>query len=268
MSIKFSGKKSVRTALVCGAVAVFASGCSIGPTTYGTGELVEVGFVKDVTNLVTFGAVGKKEKKRIIYNERGALVIPPEDVVADIPRPIQKLDQVDDNFPGRADEIAAIEQQKARKEKKASPNSFIGAPNARPLAGATDVEDNEFNKTKKQRRKKEVVDNGSFGDQVNAAVGSSQPLSPEEALKTREKLAKERGVPIESIPNTFEERSILERAGLVKGNQAGRQQRLTDVPVEYRTVETAGGPTTAAGVDELIDGKKKKKKKKKRFIFF
>lgn len=244
--------------IVLGSLAV--SGCAINTPTYGTGESVELGLLRDVTSLATFGQFGKREQPRIQYLERGSLVVPQEIAKADIPKPTSKVDQVDASFPGRAQEIAEQKRKEERKKRPVVQNPFIGSPNAQAVFN-TGVEEEVLDTS--EEAKKLLADRGEAST-VNASIGEDSLARPRESLKTREDLAKELGVPVESLPGAIDEKSILERAGLRQPSSPGRQERLTDVPVEYRTVKTADAGENK-DVDALINPKKKKKK---RFIFF
>lgn len=262
MNTKFGKSKLRKNAFFVGGLAVLVSGCGVAPTTYGTGESVEVGLARDIAGLASFGTIGKKEKERISYTERPNLVVPPTAGAPAIPAPIDKVDQVEDSFPGREAELAAIEQRKLDKEREASPNQFIGSPNARPLS---DIPNNQNVFSQKKKDQELLADRGenrSFGQSANDANTNI----PREILKTRQDLADELGIPVEQLPKTFEEQSLLERAGLVRNGGPNRSERLTDVPREYRTIQRTSSINEQQEVDELLSDKKKKKKK--RFIFF
>ncbi|MEM8838251.1 MAG: hypothetical protein AAGE89_09175 [Pseudomonadota bacterium] len=254
-------KTKTRAVAVCALAAFGASGCALQTATYGTGEATEVALMRDVTGLVSFGTLGNKERERISYNERGELIIPPKEVMASMPAPIDTVDEVDESFPGRKEEIAAVKRREERSKRDAIPNQAIGSANAQPLAGSELGDANRFSEDEEDV--KLLADTGFGDEEVNARIGANSVSKPRESLKTREDLAKELGVPIESIPQSIEERSLLERAGLVRPKGPGRQQRLTDVPVEYRTVQTSTSATNQANQENLdvILGEKKKDKK-------
>lgn len=246
--------KLVRSVAVLAICGLGAGACSINTATYGTGESVELGLARDLAGLATFGALGREKQKPISYRERPPLVLPSKEQRANIPEPITKVDAVDDNFPGRQQELARIERVEASKNREPIANSLLGTNRAQPLhlTKGNDIE-----------RKGEV------DEQVNAAVGSTVPLGPRELAKSPETIAKERGVTVEELPESLQgdlirNRSLLERAGLVERKRVRRgAPALTEVPTEYRTVNTSQADPE---VEQLLSGKKKKKKK--RFIFF
>lgn len=80
-----------RTALL-GCICIAAAGCSVSTASYGTGTSVEKAVARDFTKLATFGLVDPgKSNEKIVYKERGTLVIPSEDELAVIPQPGQHL---------------------------------------------------------------------------------------------------------------------------------------------------------------------------------
>lgn len=249
--------KTIRSARFVAAiltVSVCAAGCSVNTATYGTGESVELGLAKDIAGLVSFGTLGREKQERITYRERAALVVPSEEQFAAIPEPIDRLDKVEDSFPGRAAEIERAKRAEEKKGGNEIVNQALGTARSQPLnlTKGNDIE-----------RKGELD-----SQQVNAAVGTAGSVGPEELARTPESIAKELGVSVEELPEAYKsgtvrERSILERAGLVQPKRSRTGTSLTDVPIEYRTVQ---GTETDPEVDQLLRGKKKKKKK--RFLIF
>ena len=74
--------------------------------------------------------------------------------------------------------------------------------------------------------------------------------------KTPEDYARERGVKVSELPKALQggivqEKSLLARAGLVKPKVRRRTESLTDVPVEYRTVQK---PTFTPPVSQVPVG--------------
>lgn len=245
--------KSHYSAIILTAVAFTASGCAINTATYGTGESVEAGLARDLASLATFGTLGKKKGQRISYRERGPLVLPTDQQFAAIPRPIDSVDNVDESFPGRAAEVERAKAKEEKEEARAIVNPALGVSRAQALGN--------LSKNDKERA------GGDLDQQINAAVGSARTTDARELIKTPEDYARERGVTVEELPEalrggTIRERSILERAGLVAPKRSQRGQSLTDVPVEYRTVQQNPNDPN---VDKLLETKKKKKK---RFLFF
>lgn len=235
-------------------LSAFVSGCGVQTATYGTGESVELGLVKDLAGLASFGKFGRAKPKGISYRERASLVVPSPEQQASIPEPIDTIDQVDDSFPERAAEIARVEEKKERKKGSTEiVNSFLGIARAQPLGSQKPFE-------------KETE--GDVTQQENARVGTTVPIDVRELTKTPEEIAKERGITVAELPESLRSgpvngRNILERAGLVDKKRRVNSQSLTDVPIEYRTVQQTA---TDKEAEALISAKKKKKKKK--FLFF
>lgn len=248
--------KFCRASITLALVAFFATGCAVKTATYGTGETVEAGLVRDLTSLATFGALGKKKGQKITYRERGALIVPNDQQFASIPAPVDSTSGVDDNFPGRAAEIAAVKDKKETEESRRIVNNALGVSRARPLS------------TSLVKNEKELAGGDLDTQTINASVGSAAPQDARDLLKTPEDHARERGVTVEELPESlrgeaFREKSLLARAGLVEPKTTRRNQALTDPPVEYRTVQQDPNDSQ---VNELLDPKKQKKKK--RFLFF
>lgn len=246
--------KFYRTGVALSLVAFVASGCAIQTTTYGTGETVEAGLARDLASIATFGAVGRKKAERITYRERAALVVPNDQQFASIPAPIDSVASVDDNFPGRAAEIASSKRKERRKADNTVVNSALGVARAQPLTTGLKKSEDELN-------------GGDLDAQgINASIGTAVPQDARALTKTPEDHARERGVTVAELPKSLqgddsERKSLLARAGLVKPKKQRRTQSLTDVPVEYRTVQQDPN-------DPEVKALLTPKKKKKRFIFF
>ncbi|MEP1444232.1 MAG: hypothetical protein ABJK39_14595 [Hyphomicrobiales bacterium] len=221
--------KFCRTGLTLSLVAFLASGCGISTATYGTGQTVEAGLARDIASLATFGVVGKKKAPRISYRERAPLVVPNDQQFASIPAPIDAVEGVAENFPGRAAELALEKEKKSKKEALAIVNPRVGVARALPQGTA-------LLKDKKGKPSPDFVPRG------NAIFGDNVPLDTRELTKTPEDHARERGVTVDELPESLRGDvvrgdSLLARAGLVKPKISRRSQSLTDVPIEYRTVQ-------------------------------
>ena len=230
--------KFYRTGMTLSIVAFMATGCGIKTATYGTGQTVEAGLARDLASIATFGTFGKKKAERITYRERAALVVPNDQQFASIPAPVDRISTVDDNFPGRAAEIARVKDKKAKQDALKVENQAIGVSRAQPLSG-------KLLKNKAERE-------GGDLDIVNNAG----PLDARELTKTPEDYARERGVKVSELPKALQggivqEKSLLARAGLVKPKVRRRTESLTDVPVEYRTVQK---PTFTPPVSQVPVG--------------
>ncbi len=230
--------KFYRTGMTLSIVAFMATGCGIKTATYGTGQTVEAGLARDLASIATFGTFGKKKAERITYRERAALVVPNDQQFASIPAPVDRISTVDDNFPGRAAEIARVKDKKAKQDALKVENQAIGVARAQPLSG-------KLLKNKAERE-------GGDLDIVNNAG----PLDARELTKTPEDYARERGVKVSELPKALQggivqEKSLLARAGLVKPKVRRRTESLTDVPVEYRTVQK---PTFTPPVSQVPVG--------------
>ena len=230
--------KFYRTGMTLSIVAFMATGCGIKTATYGTGQTVEAGLARDLASIATFGTFGKKKAERITYRERAALVVPNDQQFASIPAPVDRISTVDDNFPGRAAEIARVKDKKAKQDALKVENQSIGVARAQPLSG-------KLLKNKAERE-------GGDLDIVNNAG----PLDARELTKTPEDYARERGVKVSELPKALQggivqEKSLLARAGLVKPKVRRRTESLTDVPVEYRTVQK---PTFTPPVSQVPVG--------------
>ena len=235
--------KFYRTGMTLSIVAFMATGCGIKTATYGTGQTVEAGLARDLASIATFGTFGKKKAERITYRERAALVVPNDQQFASIPAPVDRISTVDDNFPGRAAEIARVKDKKAKQEALKVENQLIGVSRAQPLTTAL-------------LKNKGEIEDGEVAGQVNAAVGTGVPLDPRDLTKTPEDHARERGVAVSELPKALQggivqEKSLLARAGLVKPKVRRRTESLTDVPVEYRTVQK---PTFTPPVSQVPVG--------------
>ena len=221
--------KFCRSGIALSVVAFMATGCAVQTATYGTGQTVEAGLARDLASIATFGTFGKKKAERITYRERGALVVPNDQQFASIPAPVDKVSSVDDNFPGRAAEIERVKEIKEKQAALKVENQAIGVSRAQPLTTS-------LLKNKGERN------GGELEPQINASIGSAAPLDARELTKTPEDHARERGVTVAELPKALQsgvvqEKSLLARAGLVKPKVKRRTESLTDVPVEYRTVQ-------------------------------
>ena len=235
--------KFCRTGITLSIVAFMATGCAVKTATYGTGQTVEAGLARDLASIATFGTFGKKKAERITYRERAALVVPNDQQFASIPAPVDRISTVDDNFPGRAAEIARAKDKKAKQDALKVENQFVGVGRAQPL-------DTSLLKNKAER------EGGDLDIQNNAAIGTSGPLDARELTKTPEDHARERGVAVSELPKALQsgvvqEKSLLARAGLVKPKVSRRTESLTDVPAEYRTVQK---PTFTPPVSQVPVG--------------
>ena len=236
--------KFCRTGITLSIVAFMATGCAVQTATYGTGQTVEAGLARDLASIATFGTFGKKKAERISYRERAALVVPSDQQFASIPAPVDSISTVNDNFPGRAAEIA---KAKSAEEKQAALNvekQAIGVSRAQPL-------------TTSLLKNKDERDGGDIDLPNSAAIGSAVPLETRELTKTPEEYAAERGVTVAELPKALQggvvqEKSLLARAGLVKPKVRRRTESLTDVPAEYRTVqqETFAPPVSQVPVGQ------------------
>ena len=253
-SVLLKSMKFYRTGAALSLVAFLASGCAIQTATYGTGETVEAGLVRDLASLATFGAVGKKKAERITYRERAALVVPNDQQFASIPAPVDSVESVGENFPGRAAEIQAEKDRDQRKANNTIINNALGVSRAQPLT------------TSLKKNEKEAAAADLDTQRINASIGVAVPQDARDLTKTPEDHARERGVTVEELPEALRDpskndRSLLARAGLTKPKTTRRSQSLTDVPVEYRTVQQDPNDPE---VNQLLTPKKKKKK----FLFF
>jgi len=172
--------KFCRASITMALVAFFATGCAVKTATYGTGETVEAGLVRDLTSLATFGALGKKKGQKITYRERGALIVPNDQQFASIPAPVDSTSGVDDNFPGRAAEIAAVKDKKETEESRRIVNNALGVSRARPLS------------TSLVKNEKELAGDDLDTQIVNASIGAAAPQDARDLLKTPEDHARER----------------------------------------------------------------------------
>lgn len=221
--------KFCRTGITLSFVAFMATGCALQTATYGTGQTVEAGLARDLASIATFGTFGKKKAERITYRERGALVVPNDQQFASIPAPVDNISTVSDSFPGRAAELAQIKEAEDKKKAVEVEKQAIGVSRAQPLTTS-------LLKNKAER------EGGDLDPLVNPAIGSATPLDARELTKTPEDHARERGVTVAELPKALQsgivqEKSLLARAGLVKPKVRRRTESLTDVPVEYRTVQ-------------------------------
>lgn len=246
--------KFCRSGIALSLVAFLATGCALQTATYGTGETVEAGLARDLASLATFGALGKRKSEKISYRERAPLVLPSDQQFASIPAPIDAVSNVDDNFPGRAAEIEAVKDKEETEKSRTIINNALGVSRAQPLA------------TSLKKNEKEEAGGDLDTQKINAQIGSAVPQDARDLIKTPEDHARERGVTVEELPESLQggairEKSLLARAGLVQPKTSRRTQSLTDVPVEYRTVQQDPNDPK---VNELLVPKKKKKK----FLFF
>ena len=121
---------------------------------------------------------------------------------------MDSISTVNDNFPGRAAEIARAKDKKEKKEALKVENQFIGVSRAQPLTTS-------LLKNKAER------EGGDLDTPNNPAIGAAAPLDARELTKTPEDHARERGVEVSELPKALQggivqEKSILARAGLVK----------------------------------------------------